>query len=141
MAISTVGFSTQLYGFIGAATVITDIVDTRYTYGRLVQLDTFPALTFKIIGINKVEVLSGVSVYYKVHVQFDCFDMSGTNSGTANRCENLFDAVHTNFDRFTDSGGAIEFHHTKFLNRTEMVEDFDTGVNQISTDFEFTIKQ
>jgi hypothetical protein len=140
MALSTAGFSTQVLGFIGADTGITDIISTRFYNGRLPQLDTFPALTFSIISLEKIEVKGVTSGYYKIRVQFDCYDEPNTAAGSTNECEGLFDAVHTAFDRFKDSAGAIEFHETFYKNRTAMVQDFDTKIYSISTDFEFHIK-
>ena len=140
MAISIASFNTQLLGFIGATTGITDIVSTRFYYIRLPQLEIFPALTFKVINVDPVEVKAGVSDYDIVRVQFDCYDLPNTTAGSTNECEGLYDAVRTAFDRFTDSAGSVKFHQTFFKGRTPMIQDFDTKVYSISMDFEFHIK-
>ena len=140
MAISIASFNTQLLGYIGANAGITNIVGTRFYYSRLPQLDSFPALTWNVIAVNPINTKAGVSTYDIVRVQFDCYDLPETTAGGTNEVEALYDAVRTAFDRFTDATGSVEFHYTKYITRTQMIQDFDTKIYSVSTDFYFHIK-
>lgn len=140
MPISIASFNAQLMAIIGSNAAITDIVGTRFYYNRLPQLDSFPALTWNVINVSPVEQKIGVSAYDIVRVQFDCYDLPETTEGGVNQVEALYDAIRTTFDRFTNDSGVVEFHFTKFKNRTQMTQDFDTKIYTVNVDFDFHIK-
>ena len=134
MALSVKTYLGQLLGFIGAVSGITDKVLTRYYYGRLPQNSLYPALSFNIISLVTLDTKDGVSEYDYLRVQFTSY------AARAADAEDLYDAIRTGFDRFTDEAGTVKFHETFFKGRQPLEQDFDTKIYYIHTDYEFHIK-
>lgn len=134
MAISRSNFISQLRTIIGATTAITDIVSTRYYYGRLQQLETGAALVFDIVSITPHDTKDNAGPYDVVRVQFDSI------SSDADEVESLNDAIRTKFDYYTNEAGSIKYHKTFFLNSQGLSQDFDTKIYWVSSDYYFHIK-
>jgi hypothetical protein len=131
---SSVSFLGQLSTAIGATSAITSLISTRYYHSVLPQNVAFDALTYKIVGIDPSDTKDGASDFDALRVQFSCF--SSTTAGA----ETLYAVVRTKFDRYTETGGAVEFHFTRYIGRQPIDRDIDTGVYVVTTDFSFTIK-
>lgn len=131
---SSVSFLGQLEDVFTATAAITNLVGTRYYNSILNQNETFPALTYKIVSVEPTDTKDGASDYDTYRVQINCYSTTGAGA------ETLYEAVRTALDRYTETGGAVEFHFTRFAGRQPMDRDIDTGMFVVISDYEFTIK-